>query len=113
MKILTQDADLRCAHRGKVDVEATQTLVTINGRLVLTEDNPENRDISTCPNYGAMIKPCKKSLKVQTGYSSLLSIDGKPVCLDTVKGLTDGTPPGMVEYKVTNPGQTWVDESKS
>jgi hypothetical protein len=112
MKILTQDADLRCAHRGKVDIEPTQTLVTINGRLVLVEDNPENRDISMCPNYGAMIKPCKKTLKVQTGYSSLLSIEGKWVCLDTVVGLTDGTPPGTVEYKVIDPGQTLVDEAK-
>jgi hypothetical protein len=29
-----------------------------------------------------------------------------------VVGLTDGTPPGTVEYKVIDPGQTLVDEAK-
>jgi hypothetical protein len=38
-------------------------------------------------------------------------IDGCAVCLDTVTGLTDGTPPGIVTYKVRSPGQTLVTEA--
>ena len=29
-------------------------------------------------------------------------------CLDSVRGLTDGTPPGTVHYQVRSPGQDWV-----
>jgi hypothetical protein len=33
------------------------------------------------------------------------------MCLDTVNGLTDGTPPGVVEYKVRHAGQELVTET--
>jgi hypothetical protein len=112
VKILTEDADLRCDHmNGKVKVQATQALVTVDGRRVLVDDNPESRPISGCPMYGAMIKPCANTLAVKKGYSDLVTIDGKRVCLDTVEGLTDGTPPGTVKYKVVEPGQAWVDQA--
>ena len=111
MLILTEDAVLVCKHElGKVGIVATQHFVTVNGRSVLVETNPEGRPISHCPNYGATIKPCLKTLKVKVGYSDLLRIDGKRVCLDTVTGLTDGTPPGTVEYKVRSAGQDSVSE---
>ena len=111
MKLLTQDSVLICAHvLGKVDVRATQRLVTIDGRRVLVEVDPESRPIRGCPNVGATIKPCQLTLRVQVGYSDLLRIDGRRVCLDTVTGLTDGTPPGMVPYRVRSPRQTLVSE---
>jgi hypothetical protein len=47
---------------------------------------------------------------VTAGYSDLIRINGKRVCLDTVTGLTDGTPPGLVKYKVNNAGQPSVRE---
>ena len=111
MKLLTQDSVLICAHvLGNVDVRATQRLVTIDGRRVLVEVDPESRPIRGCPNVGATIKPCQLTLRVQVGYSDLLRIDGRRVCLDTVTGLTDGTPPGMVPYRVRSPRQTLVSE---
>jgi len=42
-------------------------------------------------------------LKVEVGYSDFISIDGKHVTLDSLSGLTDGTPPGIVKYKVNDP----------
>jgi hypothetical protein len=111
MKILTTGADLRCDHRnGTVKIAASQSLVTINGQPVLVESDPVGRPISGCPNVGATIKPCTSTLAVREGYSDLLTINGRRVCLDTVTGLTDGTPPGMVPYKVINPGQGFVEE---
>ena len=111
MKILTQDSLLVCAHElGTVGIRATQSLVTIEKRRELVEINPEGRPISGCPNIGATIKPCQLTLRVQVGYSDLVRINGKRVCLDTVTGLTDGTPPGIVKYKVRNPAQTLVSE---
>ena len=51
------------------------------------------------------------TLQVTEGYSDFIHIEGRAVCLDTVTGLTDGTPPGTVRYVVQHPGQTFVTES--
>ena len=113
MKLLSEDALVVCKHRlGVVAIAATQSLVTINGRKVLIDNNPESRAIAGCPNVGATIKPCTQTFRVQVGYSGLLRIEGKWVCLDTVTGLTDGTPPGTVKYIVENPGQSFVSGDK-
>lgn len=109
MELLTEDADLRCAHDlGKVAIVASQDWVRINGRRVLVRKDPEGRGIAGCPNYGPTIKPCTTTLAVQTGYSAFIHIDGKPVCLNSLTGLTDGTPPGSVKYDVRDSGQDLV-----
>jgi hypothetical protein len=106
---LTEDALLVCKHeKGKVGIAASQKLVTVAGRSVLVEKDPENRPITMCPNVGAAIKPCLHTLAVTQGYSDFLKIDGRRICLDTVTGLTDGTPPGIVKYIVRRPGQEFV-----
>jgi hypothetical protein len=113
MKFLTEDAVLLCEHElGRVRNRPTQRLVTVEKRQVLVEKDPERKSILGCPNIGATIKPCEKTLRVQKGYSNFIRIDGKRVCLDTVTGLTDGTPPGVVKYKVRRPGQKFVSGSK-
>ncbi len=111
MHILTEDALVVCTHElGIVDIAATQTLVTIGKRKVLVEIDPEGRSIAGCPNVGPGIKACLTTLAVKEGYSDLLRIHGKRICLDTVTGYTDGTPPGVVKYKVNKPGQTLAGE---
>jgi hypothetical protein len=113
MYILIEDALVVCTHEvGIVKIEAGQALVTIGGRKVLVEIDPQGRPISGCPNVGPGIKACLTTLVVKEGYSDLLRIDGKRVCLDTVTGFTDGTPPGIVKYKVNKPGQNLVKEVK-
>lgn len=109
LPFLTEDALIECQHpHGKVQIEPTQRLVTINGRRVLVENNPENRPIKGCPNLGVTIKPCTNTLKVREGYSNFIKIEQHAVCLSSVVGLTDGTPPGAVEYRVKDPGQKLV-----
>ena len=113
MKLLTVDALLICNHiLGTVGIKATQDLVTIEGRRVLVETDPEGRPITGCPNFGAAIKPCQNTLRVQEGYSDWMRIEGRRICLDTVTGLTDGTPPGVVMYRVRDPGQELVAEEE-
>ncbi|HEV8516313.1 MAG TPA: hypothetical protein VGQ47_01580 [Candidatus Limnocylindrales bacterium] len=112
MRLLTEDAVLVCLHQlGRVENRPSQSLVTVDRRRVLVEDDPERRSIRLCPNIGATIKPCQTTLKVKQGYSTFLKIDGAPVALDSVTGLTDGTPPGIVEYVVIQPGQKLVASS--
>lgn len=109
MRLLTEDATLTCDHLlGKVSIEPSQGWVRVEGRKLLVEDDPEHRGISRCPNYGIAIKPCTHTLAVEKGYSTFLRIDGHRICLDSVRGLTDGTPPGTVHYQVRAPGQDWV-----
>jgi hypothetical protein len=108
MKFLTEDADLVCTHRGVVEIKPTQTLVTIDGRRVLVETDPEGKEINRCPNRGPQIKKCGKTLRVRVGYSTFIRIDGRRVCLDNLSGLTNGTPPGVVKYIVRDPGQQLV-----
>jgi hypothetical protein len=111
MRWLTEDAKLVCKHElGVVGLVPTQHFVTIGRRKVLVEVDPEARPIGGCPNYGPTIKSCTTTLPVKEGYSEWLRIGGRRVCLDTVTGLTDGTPPGTVKYLVRDPGQQFVEE---
>jgi len=108
---ITEDALLVCKHQlGKVSIVPSQDLVSIGSRRVLIDPDPQGRSIGGCPNYGPAIKPCTTTLQVQQGYSEWIRIEGKSVCLDTVTGFTDGTPPGIVKYIVNQPGQQWVQE---
>lgn len=111
MRALTEDALLLCDHGGQVHLAMRQAWVTIHGRRVLVEDDPEGRSISGCPNHNVFLAlvPCTTTRKVKQGYSAFVRIDGRPVCLDTVTGLTNGTPPGTVTYTVKHPGQDLVE----
>ncbi|GAP60977.1 MULTISPECIES: hypothetical protein [unclassified Arthrobacter] len=107
-KLLIKEAILRCGHDGKVENVPSQQWVRVAGSPVLVDDDPQGRDISMCPNVGLNIKPCNKTLPVIKGYSGFVRIGGNKVCLDTVEGYTDGTPPGAVKYTVRRPGQEFV-----
>jgi hypothetical protein len=108
---LTEDAVMVCLHEmGHVRLEPTQVLVRIDGQRVLVEPDPEGRKIAGCPNIGPTIRPCRTTLVVREGYSPLVRIDGQRVCLGLVRGLTDGTPPGVVDYKVRDAGQALVGD---
>jgi|SRR5215469_2354807 len=110
MLILTEDAMLFCKHGpGKVANRPTQELVTVAGRRVLVESDPEGRPIAGCPSV-VPFKPCLTTLKVTKGYSDFIRIQGRRLCLSTITGFTDGTPPGVVMYEVRVPGQDFVSE---
>jgi hypothetical protein len=107
-ELVLVDAVVRCDHDGHVETVASQRWVTVNGVAVLRADDPEGRDISWCPNRGANIKPCGTTLTVDEGYSELLHIDGARAVLASLRGKTDGTPPGAVHYRVRDPAQRFV-----
>jgi hypothetical protein len=108
---MTEDALLVCKHQlGHVQNQPSQDWVRIGKRRVLVQPDPQGRTITGCPNYGPTIKPCTTTLKVDAGYSPWIRVDTQPVCLDTVTGYTDGTPPGIVKYLVNTPGQDWVQQ---
>jgi hypothetical protein len=108
MQWITEQAVLVCDHGGKVGNKPSQALVRIDGQRVLVATDPEGRSIGGCPNANVLMgmRPCITTLTVKQGYSTFIAIDGHRVCLSSVQGLTDGTPPGIVDYKVLRPGQT-------
>jgi hypothetical protein len=109
MELIHRNAVVKCDHDGRIPQVASQQWVTIGGVPVLVDSDPEGRDIVACPNYGPVIKPCAKTLVVAVGYSvSFLRIDAKRIVMSNVDGLTDGTPPGTVHYKVRDTIQTFV-----
>jgi hypothetical protein len=109
MRLLTEDAVLVCAHPvGIVSLAPSQAFVTIAGRRVLIEPDPQGRPITGCANAAPPMRQCLVTNRVQTGYSTFVRIGGKPVCLDSVNGLTDGMPAGAVHYTVRAPGQAFV-----
>ena len=109
MRWIVDAADIRCDHDGKVQNNPSQHWVEISGHPVLVDDDPQARAIARCPNIGATMKPCVKTLRVATGYSEWIRIDAHAVVLDNLDGLTDGTVPGTVHYRVRTPGQSFVE----
>lgn len=109
MKPLTELAVLACDHAtGIVAIQSSQPFVRIQGSRVLVGNDPANKGIGGCSNLAATIKPCTRTLSVEQGKSASVYVRGKPVCLDTVTGGTDGTPPSATKYGVKFPGQTLV-----
>jgi hypothetical protein len=111
MRWLTQDASLKCDHGGVVSVATKQDFVRIAKRLALTEPNTENRPIAGCPNAStpAGIVPCRTTETPREGLSTLITINGLRVCLETVCGFTDGQPLKTSNYTVLDPAQTFVE----
>lgn len=109
MRWMTEDATVVCAHQpGNVrGFSPAQKWVTVERRKVLVRPDPVGRPIDGCPNVPPMGRPCLTTLAVTRGYSTLVRIDGRAVCLDTVTGMTDGVAP--VPYRVRNPAQQLVD----
>lgn len=113
MLILTEKARLVCKHEvGRIKNKPSQDFVRIARSRVLVEPDPEGRSISGCPIVPPTGRPCVTTLKVHTGYSDWIRVGGRRVCLDAVTGFTDGTPPGVVKYKVNFAGQLFVSEKE-
>jgi hypothetical protein len=112
MRVITEDALIVCSHDGVVQLMPIQNWLTINGRKVLIENDPEGRSIALCPNISTTTKACLHTLKVEQGYSAFVRADGHSLCYETVQGKTDGLAPGKVfDYHVRQPGQDFVEGS--
>lgn len=109
MWFITEDAKVVCKHEtGRITNAPSQDWFTVATRRVLVEPDPVGRTIKGCPMLTPM-KPCVTTLPVILGYSNFIRVGEMRVCLDTITGLTDGTPPGLVRYKVNDAGQPFVE----
>ncbi len=110
MLVLTKKAYFLCPHGGRSNPRARQGFVFVDNSPMLVRGDPVGRKISGCTNIipPSGIKPCITTLKVLSGHSAFISIKDRPICISSVEGFTDGTPPGTHRYKVHKSGQNWV-----
>lgn len=108
MRLLTRASVVTCGHGGVVQNVPSQQHVTIGGVPVLVEDDPVGRVVLACPNYGLSLKPCTTTRAVRTGYSTFVTVGGRPVCLDTLEGVTDGVDAQVVLYTLRDARQQLV-----
>lgn len=108
MNLLTEHSVVKCGHEGVVRLQASRRFVTVGGVPLLVAEDPVGRPIVACPNYGINVKPCTSTGAVGRGLSRFVTVDRRPVCLDTLEGVTDGVDVQVVHYTVRNPAQRLV-----
>jgi len=102
--IVTSNATIMCVHGGRVMVTPRQMKVQIQGGSVMCLP-----DLIGAPIVGCLqppspsTKPCTIVVSTPSGFSPKVLVDGRPVYLATLTGITDGVPPGTI--LVATPGQ--------
>jgi hypothetical protein len=107
--MLTLNGHVTCEHMATVRQQAGQTFVQVASSPVLVEPDPIGRPVVACPIPPVNNKPCTTTRTVEVGYSRFVRIGGHAVCLDTLRGKTNGIMGGEISYLVRRPGQDFVD----
>jgi hypothetical protein len=107
-KVLTKAAKVKCVHSGDVKVTASTSRLMVDGDAVLVVGDLDGAQISGCkqPSSSSTSK-CQTTISVLTPPSTLLTVDGKAVLLDTAAGATDSVPPGT--FSVQAAGQSRLE----
>lgn len=109
MRPMTLRGALKCRHEtgGTVQQTAKHRFVRINGSPVLVKNDTLGRPVKGCV-VTPPLKPCLVTIAETAGRSQLLFINGDPVLLTSVDGLTSGDPPGTVHYRAASAGHSLV-----
>lgn len=107
--ILNSEGIVICPHAGRVMLTSRQFQVLAGAGYAMCEDDIVNAPIVGCAKpYAQGSAPCRRVVEVFPGSTSVVvSVSGNGVCLETLKGLTDGIPPATVS--VAFPGQVVVE----
>lgn len=117
MRLLTEDAVLRCDHvGGRVALAPGQDWVTISDRRILIEADTLGRSISGCPFVTPTTPPCLHTVSVEEGatYRDFLVVltrgdRERRFCIESATGRTDWGQTLTVSYRVAEPGQDFVE----
>ncbi|MEY2516928.1 MAG: hypothetical protein QOJ89_4286 [bacterium] len=106
--LLNANAIILCTHGGKVNPIPSQAKVLAGGAPVLCVPDLNGAPIAGCPvPLTPVTKPCTTVVAVTPpSWSMKVSVDGKPVYVSTLVGITDGVPPGALT--LVFPGQVTV-----
>jgi hypothetical protein len=115
VRVLTEDAVLKCDHGGVVDIKPRQDWIRISGRAVLIEDDPLNRSVHRCPMITPTTPACARTISISEApsYAAFVRVqtkgdDRRRLCLDSTTGHTDWSRMATVNYNVTSSGQDFV-----
>jgi len=106
--VLIESSVLQCIHGGKVQLQASQTKLKVDGQAVILQSDLLKATISNCSNTNAQAgeTPCLKVTSIIGGVSTELVVDSQPAMLETAKGLTNATPPAPIMWQVQSAGHT-------
>lgn len=115
MRVLTEDALLKCDHGGVVGLSPRQDWVRVAGRRVLIEGDLLGRPLRGCPMITPTTPACALTISVNEApsYANFVRVTSKGdnarrLCLDTATGHTDWARLATVSYTVAAPGQSFV-----
>jgi hypothetical protein len=94
-KVLTTGSTVTCTHGGKVATGSTAKL-KVNGLPVLLAAGVSERAVTTCPvvdDPNTSTTKCRKVATILKAPAAKLKVGGQAVILDTLTGMTNGTPP--------------------
>jgi hypothetical protein len=107
-KVLSATATVKCVHPGDVELVASTSRLTVDGDAVLVAGDLDGATISGCKlPASTSTSPCATTVATTTPPSTLLTVDGTPVLLETAAGTTTSVPPGA--FTVQAAGQTRLD----
>ncbi len=116
LRVLTEDADLRCAHMasGRVQLSPHQGWVTVGGRRVLVEGDTAGRPVRGCTMLTPAAPPCLVTITADEAKSFAAFVtlrgrgDSEPrrLCLESATGVTDYAQLRTTVYGVKEPGQS-------
>ena len=97
-KVLTTASSVKCIHQGTLVPTTDQSVLKVNGKLVLVEKVQGN--FIPPPTLGSCTQvpppqsnvPCATIQSQSGGTSNVLKVNGKPVVLDNAVGETNGKP---------------------
>lgn len=96
LKYLSHASILKCSHGGTVQfVPPPSRSYYIKQRPILTEPDLLKAFIIGCPQVGPGLKPCTKVVRVMIGKAVDIRTDSEVPLLESLKALTDGSPPGI------------------
>jgi hypothetical protein len=110
--VLTENSTLTCAHKGTVQLVATQSKLTVKGSKVLIDGDLTSAMISGCatvPDPNTSTVQCLSITSAEGGVAGKLKVNGKGVLLEEVRGKTSGTvggPTNFGTWSVQTAGET-------
>jgi hypothetical protein len=92
--VLTTASDVKCANSGKATTSG-QSKLKVSGSPVLVLSGIQGKTITGCLVADSSSTVKCKSVKSASGTAAKLNVGGAAVALDTLTGLSEGTPPAL------------------
>jgi hypothetical protein len=121
-QVLVDGATVQCSHSGMVSLSGGNTMLSVSGSGAITAGMEVGISFAQgapgvttpCPiknlTSGAPT-PCTIVAPASAGASTLLSVGGTPVLLDSAQGQTVNATTGPVPWSVADPGQQLLSVS--